>query len=195
MAFVDKHITPVNDQNLELKVYFTEILEWGFQKTGLFDRLAGFEQLLPNFVIAYFATDVMINFMQTENLAFRTEENDTKEYAFEIIGYSNEVDSLSEKIRANKHCGDFCVFMAGFYPENLERRNLSPEVYEQLASTLYTHVYNFQYARDLTVNHLIAAICQNTSAIAQGLFTARDGSENFVNVMNDLYPLFSDRSH
>ena len=173
-----------------LQQYFFELLEQGFKYTGLFEALESSDRLLPHSIVGYIAKDVMLGFMGAKSIPFNTLDNEKLTYAFEIKGYMLDTVDINEKIRASIHGAEFCLFMAGLYPENLERRGLDSASYENFASAFYAEAFGLQMARDTMPNPVFDVISRKTPEVVKGMHTARDISWNFTTPKFDLSELF-----
>ncbi|ETX04207.1 hypothetical protein [Candidatus Entotheonella palauensis] len=104
---------------------------------------ASFEQVgMPDMELMIYVTGVLIDFVHVDNLyRIRDAQGRRLEYLFELQQESEQGDAVHAR-EAQKHLGDYALFMVGMFPEHLQRRRraVSPAYYVTQGKTAYATV-------------------------------------------------------
>jgi hypothetical protein len=130
----------------ELQLYFRAVVGKGFDRTGLSKKLYSKGAESKMMMQEYVANRVLFRFVETEKMPLKImKDGEIQElnYVFEMMDYaSNHNLPTSVRIVAFQHAAELSLFMAGLFPEYLERGLLSSGTYAHVASALYASVSN-----------------------------------------------------
>lgn len=102
---------------------------------GLFRKLtdrALTQSALPDKDILLYLSDLLVEFISTENLYHLTDEEGRRLiYLIDMLEQASQQDARSDRRRYYKHIGDYSLFILGMFPESLEsgRRSIPQSYY------------------------------------------------------------------
>jgi hypothetical protein len=115
-----------------LRNYLRKITFYIFEETGLRDG-----------EVASYVSDMLTDFAHTDNLYRLRDDQDRKlSYLVDMLLVS-ETLGPKEECEARRHIGDYCMFIAGIFPESINkggRRATSPAFYVQEGKRAYLMV-------------------------------------------------------
>lgn len=123
-----ERLVPVPDAHA-LGRYLRQSTESAFHAVGYHD----------NEIIEY-VSKLLCRFVHVDNLYRRGRKTGVRlDHVIDYLIEAEEMDVASVR-ELKRHMGDFCLFFAGMFPDNLRHRKKSPGFYISQGKAAYSHV-------------------------------------------------------